>query len=149
MAGSASLNRSGGGLGVRAAAYDDLLLLVGRIAIVLLFVLSGGWKLMNLTGTAGYIASKGLPMSGVLAPVVGVFEIAAGLAIVAGFQTRIAAMLLAGFTVLASVIFHNFWTMEGTARQINALSFYKNVAMIGGLLLLVVTGPGRYSVDRR
>ena len=121
---------------------------IGRIAVVAIFVLSGGSKLMNIAGTAGYIASKGLPVPEVLAVLAGVTEVALGLAIAVGFKTRLAALALAGFTVLATLLFHDFWNMEGPARASNLISAQKNLSILGALLMLAAVGAGRWAVDR-
>ena len=126
----------------------DTALLIGRILLVLVFVWSGFNKLTGLAGTATYIGGK-LPMGAALAPIVAVLEIAGGLLIAVGFQTRVASAVLLVFTLVATVVFHDFWNMTGQARSGNAINFYKNVALIGGFLILIGAGPGRYSVDRR
>jgi putative oxidoreductase len=84
----------------------------------------------------------------VLLPLTILVELGGGLALIVGWKARWAALLLAAFTVLASVVFHNFWTMTGDAAMNNMLFFYKNVAVIGGLLMVWALGPGRLSVDR-
>ena len=126
----------------------DTLLLIGRLALVAIFVMSGVGKLMGLSGTAGYIASKGLPAPMVLAVLAGVAEVLLGLAIAIGLKTRLSAYALAAFTLAATVLFHDFWTMEGAARMQNMISAQKNLAIIGGLLVLAAVGAGRYSADR-
>ena len=126
----------------------DTALLIGRILLVVLFVWSGFNKLMGLSGTATYIGGK-LPMGAALAPIVALVEIVGGLLIAIGFQTRVASVMLLVFTLLATFIFHDFWNMTGQARSGNAINFYKNLALMGGFLILIGAGPGRYSVDRR
>ncbi len=91
-------------------------------------------------GTQGYMESMGVP--GVLLPVVIALEIGGGLAILAGWQTRVAAFLLAGFTLLSAIIFHaNF------ADQMQSIMFMKNLAIAGGLLFLVAGATHEWSVD--
>ena len=103
---------------------------------------------MNLAGTAGFIGSKGLPMPEVLALLAALTELVLGLAIAVGFKTRLAALGLAAFTVLATLFFHDFWNMEGQARAANLISAQKNLSMIGALLLLAAVGAGRWAVDK-
>jgi putative oxidoreductase len=122
--------------------------LIGRVAVVAIFIMSGGSKLMNLSGTAGYIASKGLPMPEVLALAAALAELVLGLAIAVGFKTRLAALGLAAFTVLATLFFHDFWNMEGQARAANLISAQKNLSIVGALLMLAAVGAGRFAVDR-
>ena len=122
--------------------------LVGRVLLALMFVWAGYGKITAYDGTAGFMASMGIPMVGVLLPLTILVELGGGLALIVGWQARWAALLLAAFTVIASVVFHNFWTMTGDAAMTNMLFFYKNVAVIGGLLMVWAFGPGRVSVDR-
>ena len=122
--------------------------LVGRVLLALMFVWAGYGKITGYDGTAGFMASMGVPMVGVLLPLTILVELGGGLALIVGWKARWAALLLAAFTVLASVVFHNFWTMTGDAAMTNMLFFYKNVAVIGGLLMVFAFGPGRLSVDR-
>jgi putative oxidoreductase len=114
----------------------------GRSLIAVLFLASGLGKLGAYTITAGYMASQGVP--GWMLPLVIATEVGGSLAIILGWKTRIAAFLLAGFTVLAAVLFHtNF------ADQTQMIMFMKNVSITGAFLLLVVHGAGPLSLDQR
>jgi putative oxidoreductase len=124
-------------------------LLVARILLALMFVMSGVSKLTGLEGTAGYIASVGLPMAQVLALGAGVLEAAAGVMLIVGWQARWAALALAAFTVLASLLFHNFWAMPKDQQFMQQLMFMKNLAITGGLLFVFAFGPGSLSLDAR
>ncbi|MEP7062286.1 MAG: DoxX family protein [Betaproteobacteria bacterium] len=128
----------------------DITQLLGRILIAILFVPAGWGKLMGgFAGTVGYVASKGLPMPQVLAAGAIFCELFVGLALLVGFKTRWAALLLALFTVVAALFFHNFWAMSDVAAAAtNKINFFKNLAIAGGLLFVYVAGPGRYSVDK-
>ena len=126
----------------------DGVALIGRIALAAIFVLSGLEKLVDFTGTASMIAGAGVPLPTVAAAVAVVIELGGGLAIFAGWMTRVAALAIVVFLIIVSPIFHNFWTMEGEARMMNQVMFLKNVSMLGGFLLLMAFGPGRYSVDK-
>jgi putative oxidoreductase len=97
---------------------------------------------------AGWMASAGMPMVGLLLPLAILIELGGGIALIVGFKARWVALALAGFTLVASLIFHNFWAMTGDAVMTNMLFFYKNVAVIGGMLMVFAFGPGRFSVDR-
>ena len=80
---------------------------------------------------------------------IGAFEVIAGLAILIGWQTRIAAWALAGFCILAGLLFHNFWAYEGQEQVAQMLNLFKNVTIAGGFLVLAACGPGRYALDAR
>lgn len=117
--------------------------LVGRILLALIFVLAGFGKLgAGYAGTQGYMESMGVP--GMLLPLVIILEIGGGIALIIGWQTRIVSWLLAGFTLLAALIFHNNF-----GDQTQMIMFLKNLAIVGGLLVLAVHGPGAYSLDKR
>jgi putative oxidoreductase len=122
---------------------------VGRILLALMFVLAGIGKLTGLEGTAGYIASKGLPAPMVLAVAVGLLELVAGVLLIIGWQARWAALALAVFTVVASVIFHNYWAMPAEQQMMQQLMFMKNLAVTGGLLFVFAYGAGTLSLDAR
>ena len=76
-------------------------------------------------------------------------EVGLGILVAIGWQTRIAAFGLVAFTIIATLLAHNYWDMTGPARRMNETVFWKNVAIIGGLLMLMASGAGRYSVERR
>lgn len=126
----------------------DTLLLIGRILLVVVFIVSGVGKLVDLSGTSAYMASQGLPLPSVLALLVGLAELGLGLLVAVGFQTRIAAWLLALFSLLTILFVHHYWDMTGDARAANQIQALKNLAMIGGFIILAGVGPGRLSVDR-
>ena len=127
---------------------SDLALLLGRIAIACLFVPAGLRKLMDLGAFAASLQKQGVPYPDVMAPIGAGVEFVAGIAAAVGFQTRLAAVLLVVFTVIATMIAHRFWEFEGQARQMQQGQFFKNVAICGGLLALWVSGGGRYTVGR-
>jgi putative oxidoreductase len=127
----------------------SLPILAARVLLSLIFMLAGFSKLTGLEGTTAYIASKGLPMPTVLALASGLLELLAGLAVAVGFKARIAAAVLAAFTLVASVLFHNFWAMPADQVMVNQLMFMKNLAIVGGLLLVSAYGAGPVSVDTR
>jgi len=123
--------------------------LVGRILLGLIFVLSGFAKISGFDGTAGYIASKGLPLPQLLAALTIVVELGGGLALMAGLYTRQAVIALAGFSLLTAVVFHNFWAAPQAEQMGQQINFMKNLAIAGGMLVLAAFGPGRLSVDAR
>lgn len=128
---------------------QNFLTLVGRVLLALMFLLSGYGKISAFDGTVGYIASVGLPLPQVLAALAVVVEIGAGIALVIGWKARWAALALAIFTVLAGVLFHNYWAMPADKQMLQQIMFLKNLAITGGLLFVTAFGPGGWSVDRR
>ena len=127
----------------------DELILLARVLLMILFVIFGWSKLTGFAGTVAYMVSEGTPLPTVSAIIAVVMEFFVGIAIVIGFYTRPLALLLALYTLATAVIGHHYWTMLDGERMANMINFYKNISIAGGLLLLCITGPGKYSVDRR
>ena len=125
----------------------SLLTPLGRLLLALPFIVSAPGKLMAPVATAGYMASAGLPNSTSLAVAVGLFEIVAALALIAGFKARWAALALALFTLAASLMFHRFWDVPVEQQFVQQLLFTKNIAIVGGLLFLTGMGAGKWSVE--
>ena len=144
MNASTSADRSRGSalIAERSGALEKFTELAGRVLLALLFLLSGLGKLGSYDATAGYMSAMGV--SGALLPVVIATEVIGAAAITIGWRTRVVAFLLAGFTLLSALIFH-----RNLADQIQMIMFFKNIAIVGGLLLLVANGAGRLSIDRR
>ena len=113
--------------------------LLGRLFLVLLFVISGFGKIGGYAGTAAYMAANGVP--GLLLPLVIVLEIGGGILVVLGWHTRIASLLLAGFTILALLLFH----MPVTAE--NQIVFLAELGVAGGFLVLAAHGASAWSLD--
>ncbi|WP_293390950.1 DoxX family protein [Nevskia sp.] len=116
--------------------------LAGRILLALMFLLAGISKITGYAGTAGYMASAGVP--GALLPLVIALEVGGALAIIVGFQTRLVALALAGFSVVAAALFHSNF-----ADQMQMTLFLKNVSVAGGFLILAANGPGALSLDAK
>ena len=116
--------------------------LAGRILLATLFLLAGVGKLGNYAGTEAYMASAGVPA--ILLPAVIALEVLGSLAIILGWQTRRIAVLLAGFSLIAAVLFHNH-----VADQTQMVMFLKNVSIAGAFLLLFANGAGPWSLDHR
>jgi putative oxidoreductase len=130
-------------------SFKTPLVIIGRVLLALMFVYAGFGKLTNIEGTAGYIASGGLPMASVLAVVVGLLELLGGLAIAVGFQARWAALALGLFTLAASLLFHKFWAVPADQAFVQQLMFMKNLSVAGGLFIVAALGAGPMSVDAR
>ena len=132
-----------------AATVNDLSLLVGRVAFASLFLPSGLSKAINLQAFIYSIDGRGVPFAPVLAPIGAVVEFLGGLALLLGVQVRVASVLLLVFTVIATLIAHRFWEYApGAARQIQQISFFKNVAIVGGFVFLAAHGGGRYCLEQ-
>jgi putative oxidoreductase len=121
--------------------------LAGRILLSIIFILSGFGKITGYDGTAAYMATK-LPMVSVLLPLTILVELGGGILLVIGFKARWAALALAGFTILAALVFHNFWAVEAARAMNEQINFLKNIAIAGGMLVVFAFGPGRYSLDK-
>lgn len=119
--------------------YADLL---GRILMVLIFVLAGFTKIMHYDATAADMMAHGIP--GMLLPVVIATELLGGLAIILGWQTRIAAFLLAGFSIVTALLMHN-----DPNSQVEGIMLMKNLSIAGGFLVIFANGAGPLSMDRR
>jgi putative oxidoreductase len=127
---------------------SDALALVGRILLGSIFVLSGFKKLMAFSGLVASITGKGLPLPEVLAVLTILIELGAGLLLVVGWKARWAAFLIFLFIIPISLVFHNFWAMEGAQAAMNQTQFLKNLSIMGGMLMVAAFGPGRYSLDK-
>ncbi|MGA3292523.1 MAG: DoxX family protein [Candidatus Acidiferrales bacterium] len=121
--------------------------LVGRILISQIFIVAGINKVMNFSMMTGYVAAAHLPLPKVSLAIAAAIEILGGLAILIGFHTKVAAWIEFLFLIPTTLLFHNFWTMQGMARQDNIGHFQKNLAIMGGLLILAAFGAGGFSID--
>ena len=130
-------------------ALQNPLSLIGRLLLALLFLPAGINKITGFAGTVGYIASVGLPLPTLGAIIALVVEIAGGLALIAGFGTRFAALVLAVFTLVASFFFHAYRAVPAAQQFVTQLLFMKNMAVVGGLLTLAAWGAGAWSLDAR
>ncbi|MEM9104732.1 MAG: DoxX family protein [Pseudomonadota bacterium] len=123
---------------------NSAIVLIARVLLSIIFIMGGLGKLGDAAGTAAYFDSVGLPMPGILAWLVGIFELVAGLAVLVGFMTAPAAYLLALFCIASAVIAHTDFS-----NQAEIIMFMKNLAIAGGYLVLGANGPGSISVDAR
>lgn len=122
---------------------------LGRIFLSAIFLLSGVSKITDIEGTKGYMASRNMPEAYIGILLIGAiaFELAGGAAVLIGFQTRLGAALLILFLIPTTLIFHNWWTFPPEEQQLQMIMFLKNLAIFGGLWLLVAFGPGTMSFD--
>jgi len=131
------------------ASAQNQMLLVGRLLLAAVFLVAGVRKLMGVAASAGYLAKLGFPMPEVMVWVAIAIEIGGAALLIAGWHTRRAAWLLILFVAIATAMAHRFWQFDAAqyANQMN--HFLKNAAIIGGLLYVVVLGPGGLSLDSR
>jgi putative oxidoreductase len=128
---------------------QNFLSLAGRALIALLFIPGGFGKIAGFAGTAGYIASKGVPFPEVCAAIAIAVELGLGLLLLVGFQTRWAALGIAIFTAVITFIFHAYWSVPPEQVMQQTQAFFKNIAVVGGLLTIVAFGAGGWSIDGR
>jgi putative oxidoreductase len=129
--------------------YESLAAFVGRIFLALIFVVSGVGKITGYAGTAAYMASKGLPLVEILLPLTIAVELGGGLLLALGWKARWAALALFLFLIPTTLIFHQFWGLEPKLAQMQKIHFLKNVAIMGGMLMVLAIGAGAWSVDRK
>ena len=132
-----------------SAQWRDFLILVARVLIGWIFVVGGWGKVTAVGGFTASLERRGIPAAGLLGYVGAYSEFLGGLTIIFGIATRYAALLIFLFVLVATLISHRFWEYSDPAayRQQNT-QFFKNVTIMGGTMLLFVTGSGRMSVDR-
>jgi putative oxidoreductase len=126
---------------------DAVVVLVARLFLATLFLIFGWRKLVDYSGTVDQMVRDGVPVP-VLATAIAIFmELPVSFAVVVGVFTRFLAVLMALYTLGTSVIEHRYWTMPGENRLAALESFYKNLSIMGGFLLLYIVGPGKCSID--
>jgi putative oxidoreductase len=123
--------------------------LAGRILMALIFLKSGFGKITGFAGTAGFMASKGMPFAEVLLAGALVFELAGAIMLILGWRVHWGALLLIVFMIPATLMFHNFWAVDAAQYQNQLNHFLKNVAMTGGLLYIMAFGAGPLGLDSR
>lgn len=125
----------------------DGILLAARVLLALLFLIFGWQKLLDYSGTVQYMTHVGAPLPALATLIAIVMEFFVSIAIILGVATRPLAVLLAIYTFGTALIGHHYWTMTGMDRFENEINFFKNISIIGGLLVLYVAGAGRYAID--
>lgn len=128
----------------KLSAYNDVAILIARVLVAMLFLIASYNKFKGLGGSTAYMTKLGVPAPSIMAPVVAAFELAAGLLLLVGFKTRLAALAIGVFVIIAALLAH---TNFADGNQLN--HFLKNFAIVGGCLALFVTGGGAYSVDAK
>jgi putative oxidoreductase len=127
---------------------DDGVILAARLLLAALFLIFGWRKLTDYSGTVSRMVQDGAPLP-VLATAAAIFvELPVAFAVAVGVFTRPSAVLLVLYTLGTALIAHHYWTMTSGANKIDSMeSFYKNLSIVGGFLLLYITGAGKYSID--
>src|SRR5580658_10229436 len=126
---------------------NDLLILAARLLITTLFLIFGWRKLSDHSGTVNQMVQLGVPMPALAAGVATFMELPVAFAVAIGAFTRPAALLMFLYTLGTARFGHRYWTMTGSERVDNMDGFYKNLGIMGGFLLLYMTGAGKYSID--
>src|SRR5271163_3641752 len=129
------------------SGINDELILAARLLLATLFLIFGWRKLRNFSGTVSQMVHEGLRMPVLAAGVATFMELPVAFAVAVGAFTRPAALLMFFYTLGTALIGHRYWTVKGAGYVDSMDSFYKNLSIMGGFLLLVVTGPGKYSID--
>ena len=123
--------------------------LLGRLMITYIFVTSGIAKLVDWSGNVQYMSTRHLPMIPVLLAVAAVVELGGSLCLVTGYQARLAGFVMAVYTIVLTLLFHNYWASPASIAGMQETHFRKNLAIAGGLLLLAYSGPGRWALGGR
>jgi len=121
--------------------------LLGRILLSVIFIIAGFEKITGFEQTAGYMAGKGLPMVEVLLVLTIIIELGGGLMILVGWKARWAATAIFLFLIPVTLIFHPYWAFEGQEKIQNFQSFFKNLAIMGGMMYIMAFGSGPLSLD--
>ena len=119
---------------------------VGRIMLALIFLTSGLSKISGFEGTAGYMASKGVPLVNIALVLTIIIEVGGAAMIILGYKARIGAAALFLWMIPVTLIMHNFWALPEAAKQIQMSMFMKNISMMGGMLLIIAFGSGPKSL---
>ncbi len=121
----------------------------GRILLSLMFIISGWGKITGFAGTAGYMASKGMPFPQLLLAGAIIVEFGGGLMLLFGWKARLAALAIFLFIIPATLVFHNFWAADPAQVQGQTIHFMKNLTIMGGMLYVMAFGAGPLSLDAR
>jgi putative oxidoreductase len=126
---------------------NDELILAARLLLATLFLIFGWRKLRDFSGTVNQMVQLGVPVPVLAAAVATFMELPVAFAVAVGVFTRPLALLMFFYTLGTALIGHRYWTKTGADRVDSMDSFYKNLSIMGGFLLLYITGPGKYSID--
>ncbi|MEQ8409466.1 MAG: DoxX family protein [Gammaproteobacteria bacterium] len=143
-------NTTGGIMTALQRNFQNLNVTIGRILLGIYFILPGINKITNFDGNSAYMAEHGMVMIPLFLVLTIILQVGGGFAMVAGFQTKLIAFLLAGLTLVISIVMHDFWTMEPSAQTSHETqNFVKNLAIMAGLMVAAGLGGGPWSVDNK
>jgi putative oxidoreductase len=126
---------------------DDVVILVARLFLATLFLIFGWRKLRDYSGTVSQMVQDGLPAPALASSIAIFMELPVSFAVAVGAFTRPSAVLMVLYTLGTSLIEHRYWTVPGADYVDSLEGFYKNLSIMGGFLLLYVSGAGKYSID--
>ena len=129
------------------SGINDDLILAARLLLATLFLIFGWRKLTDFSGTVSQMAQLGVPVPALAAAVATFMELPVAFAVTVGAFTRPGALLMFFYTLGTALIGHRYWTMTGAEKVDSMDGFYKNLSIMGGFLLLYMTGAGKYSFD--
>lgn len=122
---------------------------IGRLLITYIYATSGFAKVTAWQGNIEYMSTRHLPMIPVLLAIAAIIELGGSLCLITGFQARVAAFVMFLYTTALTLIFHNYWAFTGMLRGTQETHFRKNLAIMGGLLILAYAGPGKWSLGKQ
>jgi putative oxidoreductase len=134
-------------IGPNMSGVNDELILAARLLLATLFLIFGWRKLRDFSGTVSQMVQLGVPMPVLAAGVATFMELPVAFAVAVGAFTRLSALLMFFYTLGTALVGHRYWTMTGADRVDSMDGFYKNLSIMGGFLLLHITGAGKYSID--
>lgn len=124
----------------------DYYLLAGRVFIAFMYVLSGANKLLFFSHGLEEVRSRNIPFPRLILSSTILVQLTCGVAIMAGWQTGIASLLLAVFTLATALVFYDFWNLKGAQRTVSLTGFLEHISIIGGFIILIAAGPGNIVV---
>ena len=122
---------------------------LGRLLIVYIFATSGLGKVFSWSDNVAYMSTRHLPMIPVLLAIAAVIELGGSICLVTGYHARLAAFIMFFYLTAVTVLFHNYWSASGDLMGMQQTHFRKNLAIMGGLLMLAYCGPGRWAIGNR
>ena len=131
-----------------SSAVNPLPLLIARALMASVFLVFGVRSILGFAGSVGYFAKLGFPAPNAMVVLAIIIQLVGGILLVIGWKTRWAAWLLVAYVVVATLMAHRYWEYDAAQYVPQMINFFKNAAIIGGLLFIAAFGPGRYSVDR-
>lgn len=123
--------------------------LAGRLMMTYIFATSGIGKIFDWSGNVAYMSTRHLPMIPLLLAGALVIEVVGSVSLITGYQARVASFVMFWYTTAVTFIFHNYWRATGMSEAMQETHFRKNLAIMGGLLMLAYCGPGKWALGQR